>query len=67
VWQVLIPEFPAIRTRRCSSFAEANRPKTAEVANIPGAARKRLVRQLLTESLLLSLLAEWRGWKFCSA
>src|ERR1700691_6427939 len=35
-WQLLIPGFPAIRTRRCSSFAEANRPKTMEVANIPG-------------------------------
>jgi hypothetical protein len=35
-WQVLIPGFAAIRTRRCSSFAEANRPKTMEVANIPG-------------------------------
>ena len=35
-WQLLIPGFPAIRTRRCSSFEEANRPKTMEVANIPG-------------------------------
>jgi hypothetical protein len=35
-WQVLIPGFPAIRTRRCSSFAETNRPKTMEVANISG-------------------------------
>jgi hypothetical protein len=34
-WQVLIPGSPVIRTRRCSSFAEANRPKTTEVANVP--------------------------------
>src|ERR1700758_3762157 len=35
-WQILIPGFPAIRTQRCSSFAEAPRPKTMEVADIRG-------------------------------
>jgi hypothetical protein len=35
-WQVVIPGFPAIHTRRCSSFAKAHRPKTMEVARIPG-------------------------------